>query len=64
MNETEKVLDSIGTMAEMALVYFRAALGAGATLEEAMILTKIFMAAEFEEADRQKKERERTEMED
>lgn len=64
MSEAEKALDSIGAVAEMALVYFKATMGAGATLEEAMILTKIFLAAEFEEADRQKKEQDCAEMEE
>ena len=64
MNEIEKALESLGAMAEMSLVYFRAAIGAGATLEEAMILTKIYMEAQFAEAARQKKERERDETED
>lgn len=43
--ETEKLVNAVGAIAEMSLVFFRAALGAGASLTEATKLTQAYIAA-------------------
>lgn len=45
--QVEKLIDGFGAIAEMSLVFFRGALGAGATTEEAMRLTQVFIAAQI-----------------
>jgi len=42
---TEKLIKAIGTTAEMSLVFYRAAIGAGANLEEATRVTQAYIAA-------------------
>lgn len=64
MGDMEKAIAGVGAAAEMSLVYFRTAIGAGATLEEAITLTRIYLEAQFAEAARQKKEQENAEMEE
>lgn len=64
MGDMEQFFASVGAIAETALVYFRATIGAGATLEEAAVLTKIYLEAQFVEADRQKKEQKNEETEE
>lgn len=64
MGDMEQLFTSVGAIAEMALVYFRATIGAGATLEEAAILTKMYLEAQFVEAARQKKEQNNEETEE
>ena len=48
-NEAKKKLEDIknglGVIAEMSLLFFRAALGAGATFNEAQVLTQAYIAA-------------------
>lgn len=43
--EIEEIRQGVGTMAEMALIFFRASLGAGATIEEAAKTTQAYLAA-------------------
>ena len=43
--EIEEVRTAVGITAEMSLMYFRAIIGAGATIEEAMRLTQAYIAA-------------------
>lgn len=45
MDKVEELKDGVGAMAEMGLVFMRAAIGAGATQKEAMQLTQAYMAA-------------------
>ena len=48
MNQKEQVemlKGAIGAMAEMSLIFFRAALDVGATMEEALKLTQAYLAA-------------------
>ena len=49
MNKTEKKTaelgESVGVLAEMSLMYLRAAIGAGATIDEALKLTQAYIAA-------------------
>lgn len=40
-----KILDAIGALAEMSLNFYRAALNAGATKEEAFVLLQSFISA-------------------
>jgi len=44
-DKTMPLVQALGTTAEMSLVFYRAALGAGATLEEAMRLTQAYIGA-------------------
>lgn len=44
-NEFEEMRQALGATAEMALIFFRAALGAGATVEEAVRTTQAFLSA-------------------
>jgi len=53
----KKVMESIGAIAEMALVFFRAAIGAGATPEEGMALTRAYMEASLAESRRAEREK-------
>ena len=43
--ETQKLLNAVGAVAEMSLVFYRAALGAGADATEALNLTRAYIAA-------------------
>ncbi len=42
---TDRLINAIGTTAEMSLVFYRAAIGAGANLEEATRVTQAYIAA-------------------
>lgn len=39
----EDTIKSVGVTAEMGLIFFRATLGAGATMEEAMRMTQVYL---------------------
>lgn len=55
--KVEEIKNSVGAIAEMALVFMRAAIGAGATQREATQLAQAYMAAMiFGAADRQQAE--------
>lgn len=41
----EDAIKSVGVTAEMGLIFFRATLGAGATMEEAMRMTQVYLSA-------------------
>ncbi len=41
----EKMINALGTMAEMALVFYRSAASAGATREEATAITQAYLGA-------------------
>lgn len=41
----EDTIKSVGVTAEMGLIFFRATLGAGATMEEAMWMTQAYFSA-------------------
>lgn len=41
----EDTIKSVGVTAEMGLIFFRATLGAGATMEEAMRMTQVYLSA-------------------
>jgi len=43
--QVEQMKNSIGAVAEMALIFYRAELSAGATMEEALKLTQAYLAA-------------------
>lgn len=43
--ETQKLVNAVGAVAEMSLVFYRAALGAGADATEAVKLTQAYLAA-------------------
>ena len=43
--QIEMMKNSIGAVAEMALIFYRAAIGVGATMEEALKLTQAYLAA-------------------
>ena len=43
--ETRKLINAVGAVAEMSLVFYRAALGAGADTTEALNLTRAYIAA-------------------
>ena len=43
--EIEELRQAVGTMAEMGVMFFRATLGTGATMEETMRLTQAYLAA-------------------
>lgn len=44
-NAVKELLNAIGALAEMSLNFYRAALNAGATREEAFVLLQSFIAA-------------------
>ena len=46
-DEVEELRQSVGAMAEMSLIFFRAALGSGASMEEALRLTQAFVSAQI-----------------
>lgn len=41
-DKIDEVRQSVGAMAEMSLIFFRAAVGSGASMEEALRLTQAF----------------------
>ncbi len=41
----EDMIKSVGVTAEMGLIFFRATLEAGATMEEAMRMTQVYLSA-------------------
>lgn len=41
----EDMIKSVGVTAEMGLIFFRTTLGAGATMEEAMRMTQVYLSA-------------------
>ena len=43
--QLEKLRNAMGMTAEMSLIFYRAALGAGASMEEAMKLVQAYIAA-------------------
>lgn len=43
--EIEELTQAIGSIAEMGVIFFRATLGTGATMEETMKLTQAYLAA-------------------
>ena len=43
--KTEKFVNAVGAVAEMSLVFYRAAMGAGADAVEALNLTRAYIAA-------------------
>lgn len=43
--QMEQLRNALGATAEMSLIFYRAALGAGATLEEAMKLNQAYIGA-------------------
>ena len=43
--QVEMLKSTIGAMAEMSLIFFRAAVDVGATMEEALKLTQAYLAA-------------------
>lgn len=43
--QVQALKNQIGAVAEMALLFFRAAIGSGATMEEALKLTQAYLAA-------------------
>lgn len=43
--QVEMMKQAIGAMAEMSLLFFRAAIGVGETMEEALKLTQAYLAA-------------------
>ena len=45
--QIKELIDSVGAVAEMSLVFFRSVLGAGGTIEESMRLTQVFIAAQI-----------------
>lgn len=45
--DVKKAVEAIGATAEMALVFYRATIGQGATPAEAVNLTQAYMAALF-----------------
>lgn len=46
-DKVEELRQSVGAMAEMSLIFFRAALGSGASMEEALRLTQVFISAQI-----------------
>lgn len=46
-DKVEELRQSVGVMAEMSLIFFRAALGSGASMEEALRLTQVFVSAQI-----------------
>lgn len=47
-DEIKKLLNALGIAAEASLAFYRAAIGAGATPEEAYVLTKAYLAASMQ----------------
>lgn len=45
--DVKKMLEAVGAMAEMGLTFYRAAIGAGATAEEATRLMQAYYAAQI-----------------
>ena len=43
--QVQALKNQIGAVAEMALIFYRAAIGVGATMEEALKLTQAYLAA-------------------
>ncbi|MEG1987976.1 MAG: hypothetical protein RR035_02230 [Oscillibacter sp.] len=43
--QLDETKQAVGAMAEMAILFFRAVLGTGATMEETMKLTQAYLAA-------------------
>lgn len=41
----EDMIKTVGVTAEMGLIFFRATLGAGATMEEAVRMTQVYLSA-------------------
>ncbi len=54
--ETEKLINAVGAVAEMSLVFYRAALEAGANAVEAVSLTKAYLSALMSDAGKGKEE--------
>lgn len=46
-DKIDEVRQSVGAMAEMSLIFFRAAVGSGASMEEALRLTQAFVSAQI-----------------
>ena len=46
-DKVEELRQGVGAMAEMSLIVFRAVLGAGASMEEALRLTQAFVSAQI-----------------
>lgn len=46
-DKVEELRQSVGAMAEMSLIFFRAVLGSGASMEEALRLTQAFVSAQI-----------------
>lgn len=47
-DEIKKLLNALGIAAEASLAFYRAAIGAGATPDEAYVLTKAYLAASMQ----------------
>lgn len=48
-NDFEKILVSIGATAEMSFLYYKSCLKAGATVPEAILLSKMFLEVMIED---------------
>lgn len=46
-DKIEELRQGVGAMAEMSLIFFRAVLGSGASMEEALRLTQAFVSAQI-----------------
>ena len=46
-DKIDEVRQSVGAMAEMSLIFFRAAVGSGASMEEDLRLTQAFVSAQI-----------------
>lgn len=46
-DKVEELRQSVGAMDEMSLIFFRAVLGSGASMEEALRLTQAFVSAQI-----------------
>lgn len=46
-DKVEELRQSVGAMAEMSLIFFRAVLGSGASMEGALRLTQAFVSAQI-----------------
>ena len=46
-DKVEELRQSVGAMTEMSLIFFRAVLGSGASMEEALRLTQAFVSAQI-----------------
>lgn len=49
-SDLQKMIDTIGATAEIAYLYYKASLKAGASMPEAMILAKMFLEVLIEDA--------------